>query len=107
MFRPPQHRPGPEKILEFRAKAKVLGLNLQHERASLAARQGCDARMKDIYDAVYLPTAVTLADGLTSFDIPDLELLRQPFCPELASIQLTILIGLLHTVTAVLGELEF
>ena len=52
----------------------MLACNLQHELTALVARRSCSpADMKDIFDAVYRPTAIVLADGLAGFHIPDHE----------------------------------
>jgi hypothetical protein len=102
----PQSGPplGPEKILEFRANAKVLSRTLQNELAALTLHQSSSTLpLKDIYDSVYLPKTLALADGLTGFDIPDLDQLRRPFCPEQASAQLLTVIGVLTVIASVLS----
>jgi hypothetical protein len=104
MLRQSGPMPEPPKILECRAQAKALRQDLQRELAAMTARgwHGTD-QIRAIYDIVYLPRAVALADGLGYFEIPDLDLLRQPFLSERGAAQTAALIGLLNVIVAVLS----
>lgn len=96
-------KPDPLKLLELRANAKVLAESLRNELQALEARVDASEHLKDIYDAVYLPRVAALAGELTFFDLPEIEVLRQPFELARASAQLQTLIRLLESIVVILS----
>ena len=104
MWRQSEQRPDPEQIRKLRTIAEALLRYLERELVHSDCRRRPAAQMKDLYDAVYLPTAVALADGLRSLELDNLSILRQPLCEELASTQLRIVLELLYNVVTVLSE---
>lgn len=97
-------RPDLLKLLELRANAKVLVRNLQNELNVLIAHP-CDEpiQLKLVYEAIYQPRMAALADALARFDVPELELLRQPFDGLRATSQLKNWIDLLHAIVMTLS----
>ena len=105
MLRQPAGLPAPEKLLEFRAASRALVQDLERKLMQLALIKRPEISVAQIYEVVYLPTAAALAEGLSAFEIADLEMLRQPLSQDLdvAPTQLRIVLEVLHVVVAVLS----
>lgn len=96
--------PTPPTLQELRANAKMLVRNLHNELNLLAARSyDQPVYLKQVYETLYQPRMEALADALASFDIPELELLRQPFDGTRAASQLKNWIDVLHAVVLILS----
>lgn len=89
---------------ELRANAKVLAWNLHNELNLLIARPyEPPVHLKQVYETLYQSRMAALADALASFDVPELELLRQPFDGIHAVSQLKSWIDLLHAIVMILS----
>ena len=97
-------RPDPLKLPELRANAKVLARNLQNELDTLIGRPcGQPDNLNELYHILYQPRMAALADALADFDVPELELLRQPLGAPRASSKLKNWIDLLHAIVIILS----
>src|SRR4051795_8655360 len=98
--------PEPEKIHQMLVAAHALAGDLEREIVQLELGNRFGTQLKQVYDTVYLPIALSLAAGLNAFDIPNSEMLREPLVanPELSPTQLRVVIEILHSAVAVLSK---
>ena len=101
-----EQMPGREKIHQMLVAAHALAGDLEREIVQLELGNRFGAQLKQIYDTVYLPIAVSLAAGLNAFDIPDSEILREPLVAnsELSATQLRVVLEILHSAVLMLSE---
>ena len=81
------------------------GLNAFAASATpLGKRYG--SQLKQVYDTVYLPVAVALAEGLCAFAVDDSAVLRESLCIEapLAGAQLRVVLEVLYNAALVLSQ---
>src|SRR5947209_4785799 len=86
-----------------RALVGSLAQNLERELVRLECRAVSAALLKPVYDRIYLPTAIAVADALRVWCL-NLDLLRQPLWAELASTQLRVVLECLYEAATVLCE---
>lgn len=94
----------PPRALECRLAAEALGRNLKRELARLDCGIASGMDIKPVFDRVYVPAGVSIADSLAPLRIPELGMLRLPLCPELAATQIRILLRLLAGVAKILDR---
>ncbi len=107
-FRRPSHDPNrqpaslPKYAVECRFMADALGRNLKRELARLDHGLVNGVDIKPVFDRAYMPQGASIADGLAQLGIAELEMLRLPLWPELASTQIRIVLQILSGVAKVL-----
>jgi hypothetical protein len=101
-----EQMPEPEKIHQMLVAAHALASDLEREIVQLELGKRFGTQLKQVYDTVYLPIALSLAAGLNAFDIPDSEILREPLIanPELSATQLRVVLEILHSAVLMLSE---
>ena len=97
-----QRRDDPEEI-QLRTLMTVLAQDLERELVHVELGHRPGWQMKSVYEAVYFPIAVRVADGLKAFRF-DASILRLPLSDELAATQLRIILEVLHHFTWWLSE---
>src|SRR5438270_5935691 len=80
----------PENVTQLLIMATALSHDLERELVQLELGNRCGSQLKQVYDTVYLPVAVALAEGLYTFAVDDSAVLGQSLCVEapLANVQL-------------------
>ena len=88
----------PQETHELLITANSLRKNLEHELAQLRVGNRSRPELKQVYEAVCLPVASSLAGRLTACDLVDLEILPGPLAGDVqsASRQLRHLLQFLH-----------
>jgi hypothetical protein len=105
MWQQSELRPDLYETVIIVATTNSLSRHLERELLQIELGNLPVGRLKDIYDTLYLPAGSALADGLDLFtSTADWDLLRQPFCQELATTQLRLVLELLYGVAWMFRE---
>ncbi len=81
----------------------MLGRNLNRELARLDCGLASGVSFQPVFDRVYLPAAVSLADSLDWLHIDELGMLRLPLWPSLAGTQTRVVLQVLSGIYRLLG----
>jgi len=95
--------PSPDYTLIVRTRIQALAQDLERELVHVDLGHRPSWQMKAVYDAVYLPVASKVADGLEAFCF-DLSILRLPLSEDLAATQLRIILEVLYHFGWLLSE---
>jgi hypothetical protein len=86
----------PEHLGQLFTVALTLSQSLERELRHLEGKRSA-SRMKEVYDAVYLPRLVAVSHGANRYvESQDWQLLRQPLHPDLADSQIRIVVEMLQ-----------
>jgi hypothetical protein len=106
MLRDLEQQPDAEWPVKSRMLASALSVDLKRELARRELRSHPPWPMKAVYDTVYLPQILALAESLEGRGIADVALLRGSLWEELATTQIHIVLELLQGLIVLLLEIE-
>lgn len=93
-----------KKAFACRREADALGRAFKRDLARLDCGLCAGPDIQPVFDRVYHPAAIALADSLTWLGVAEVDMLRLPLCPELAATQLRILLHLLSGIAKLLDK---
>ena len=92
----------PQDAKAYRCLTEALGRNLKRELARLDCGIAAGMDIKPVFDGAHVAAGGAIADALASLGIAELEILRLPLWPELASTQILVVLQILSGVAKIL-----